>query len=99
MTRPRAARRLSVRRADRPHRGRPASPQAPARPALRHVRMPFAGNWPDHRGRVDLATVDTHRAAEAPPVAPCFRGSDERVRPHDFLTAAFAGVTGNAFIF
>ena len=33
--------------------------------ALRHTRMPFAGRRPDHRVRVELAAIDTHRAAEA----------------------------------
>jgi predicted RNA binding protein YcfA (HicA-like mRNA interferase family) len=33
--------------------------------ALGYVRPPFAGDWPDHRAGVDLATIDAHRAAEA----------------------------------
>jgi hypothetical protein len=33
--------------------------------ALGHARVPFAGHRPDHRGGVELATIDAHRAAEA----------------------------------
>src|SRR5712671_3890355 len=32
---------------------------------LGHTRLPFAGYRPDHRGRIELATIDAHRAAKA----------------------------------
>jgi hypothetical protein len=32
---------------------------------LGDVRMPFAGYWLDHRSRIELATINAHRAAEA----------------------------------
>src|SRR5262249_10694066 len=33
--------------------------------ALGHPWIPFFGNRTDHRTRIDLATIDAHRAAEA----------------------------------
>jgi hypothetical protein len=33
--------------------------------ALGHTRVPFAGYRPDHPAGIELATTDTHRAAEA----------------------------------
>ena len=33
--------------------------------ALGHTRLPFGGFWPDHRARVEPATIHAHRAAEA----------------------------------
>src|ERR1700730_10713111 len=62
--RPPGARQLSVRRADRPHRGRRASPQAllhrAARAYAAAIRRVPAGS----PGRIELATIDAHRAAE-----------------------------------
>src|SRR5580704_8989424 len=48
------------------------APGAPVRQlifieALRHTRIPFSGYRLDHRARVELATIDPHRAAEAAP--------------------------------
>ena len=61
--------------------------------ALRHVRMSFGGNWPDHRGGVDPPTVDTHRAAEAG--ADVESGFDDRIpaetRQDRFEVADFPG--------
>jgi hypothetical protein len=66
LRRPRGARRLSVRRADRPHCSQPASPQAPFRRGARAypgaIRRLPAG--PPRRRRA--ATIDAYRAAEAP---------------------------------
>jgi hypothetical protein len=45
--------------------------------ALGHTRVPFAGDRPDHRAGVELATIDAHRAAEA--VADLKRRFDDRV--------------------
>ena len=44
---------------------------------LGHPRLPFAAYRPDHRARVELATVDAHRAAEA--AADIERGLDDGV--------------------
>jgi hypothetical protein len=33
--------------------------------ALRHMRIPFAGDRPDHGTGIKLTTIDPHRAAEA----------------------------------
>jgi hypothetical protein len=46
------------------------APRAPIRQLLLvellgHTRLPFARYRPDHRARVELATIDAHRAAEA----------------------------------
>ena len=32
---------------------------------LGHTRVPFARHRPDHRGGIELAAIDAHRAAEA----------------------------------
>ena len=55
--RPRGARRLSERRADRPHCGRRASPPAPLRRGARHAQLPFAGYRPDHRAGIEFAAI------------------------------------------
>jgi hypothetical protein len=51
---PRAARQWSVRRG-----------QLLFVQALGHTRVPFAAYRPDHRGGIELATIDAHCAAEA----------------------------------
>ena len=43
----------------------------------RHMRMPFAGHRPHHRGGVELAAIDAHRAVE--PAADLERGFDDGV--------------------
>src|SRR5437660_9750792 len=63
--RPRGARRLSVRRADRPHCGTAPVRELLVVEALGHVRVPLAGDGPDPRAGVEPAAIDAHRAAEA----------------------------------
>src|ERR1700760_5099813 len=48
--------------------------------------MPFAGYWPDHRSRIDLATINAHRAAEASSDVECrLNNSVAREARHDGL--------------
>ena len=77
--RPRGARRSSVRRADRPHCGRRASPQAPLRRGARAYAGATRRHRPDHRLGVDLPAIDAHRAAEA--AADLERRFDDGVAP------------------
>jgi hypothetical protein len=67
---------------------------------LRHTRLPFAGYRPDHRGRIELTTIDAHRAAEA--AADFERGLDDgvagevrrdRLEIRDFPGRAAAGLS------
>jgi hypothetical protein len=69
--RPPGVSRWSVRRAYRPHRGRRASPQAPHRRGARVYAGAFAGCRADRSPRMDLATIDAHRAAVAPADLKC----------------------------